>query len=1320
MGSSKNRVQDEHKSNKMVDDTELKPTKEEVGRFSEEKQMMNGTKADAEPTVEIEDGKEDKEPPKRVSLLVLYRYSTWLDILFMISGSIAAVAHGAGWPVLNIFFGDMVDEFVEYDKYLPEPGEPFPTDIPPDVIQDAKEEFNEQTRKYSIIFAYVGTAIFVVSYIQIALWSLTCERQTHRIRKEFFHAVLHQEIGWFDKHQSGELTSRLADDMERLREGMGDKVAICLQFISQFFAGFAIGFVKSWELTLVIMSMTPLLAICGAFMSKMIASFATKEQESYAKAGSIAEEVLSCVRTVFSFGGEQKEIKRYEGELQDAKDVGIKKGITTATGIGVTMLIIFSSYALAFWYGPRMVSQDKISGGDVLTVFFCVMIGSFSLGNIGPSLSTVATAMGAAHTLFEIIDKKPTIDARSTEGKRPQKMHGNITLNNVKFKYPTRPNVPVLNGVSLSVETGQTVALVGSSGCGKSTIINLIQRFYDIESGELLVDGIGVQDLNVRWLRSHIGVVSQEPVLFGCSIYENIEYGHPGVTKEEIIQAAKEANAHDFISKLPKGYNTLVGERGAQLSGGQKQRVAIARALVRNPVILLLDEATSALDSESEAVVQDALDRAQEGRTTIVIAHRLSTIRNADVIFAFQDGKVMESGNHHELMKQNGVYKQLVTLQSLTPMRTDDDDAVEKVPVEKLEPEESMDTVGSLKAVASPSKQMKRQLSSQRSRMSSMSSKMSGDGEEEEEEIEEASYKEILKLNGPEWPYIAFGAFWSGVLGITMPVFALIFSEVISTFSAEPEQMQEEARLWSCMFVALGVLTGLSNFFSISSFTYSGEYLTLRLRKKAFWTMLRQDVSFFDEPRHNTGALATRLSTDASNVKGATGIRIGSSIQSVVTLLAAVVIAFIFGWKLAFLVFAAVPLLVMSGAVQMKLLHGNKKRDSELLEDAGKIAAEGMENVRTSTSLGLEPRLYEDYCIKLLLPFLQGQRNTQLYGIAFALSQGMIFWIYAAAFRFGGYLVYKGEMAPDDVFKVVFGVAFAGVSLGQSSAFLPDFAKAKHSASLLINLFNTEPQIDNYSTQGKRPASITGDITYSGIQFEYPTRPDVRVLQGLNLKVKPGQTVALVGESGCGKSTLVSLLERFYDVAGGSITLDGNNIKEVNIGWLRANMSVVSQEPILFACSIKDNINYGVPQALNQSEVEAVAKMANIHDFIAGLPLGYDTLVGEKGTQLSGGQKQRVAIARALARNPKILLLDEATSALDTESEKVVQMALDRAMEGRTCIVIAHRLSTIQNADSIAVVRNGQVVEQGSHQELVSREGHYYTITGGQRRAAES
>nr|XP_054768939.1 ATP-dependent translocase ABCB1-like [Lytechinus pictus] len=940
-----------------------------------------------------------------------------------------------------------------------------------------------------------------------------------------------------------------------------------------------------------------------------------------------------------------------------------------------------------------------------MTVFFCVMIGGLSLGNITPSLSAITTSRGAAVILFGIIDATPEIDARSKKGVIPSKMTGNIEFKGVKFSYPTRSDVPVLKGVDLSIRKGQTIALVGSSGCGKSTIINLLLRFYDKLSGKISIDGNEITEINLRWLRENIGVVSQEPILFNCSIEINISYGRDGVTKEEIIQAAKMANAHDFISKLPKGYDTMVGERGAQLSGGQKQRVAIARALVRNPPILLLDEATSALDRESEKVVQQALDKASEGRTTIVIAHRLTTIRNADVIYAFEGGRVVEYGNHAELMKRDGVYKQLVTLQTLDGAG---------------EPSESLKE--KMASISSPSRQMSRQASRQVSRQmsrqistasSGKGSQVDEDDEKEEEEVERASYMEILKLNKPEWPYIVVGILFAAVLGIAYPVFAILFSEVVAVFSLPPDQIKEEATFWGLMFVALGGSLFVAHTMTGICFAVSGEDLTLRLRRKAFWTILRQDITYFDQPSHSTGALATRLSSDASNVKGATGVRLSTVLQSLVTMTAAMAIGFIFGWQLALLIFGCLPLLSATGAIQMKVLQGAQARDRALIEESGKIAAESIENVRTVSALSLEDRMIRNYTEKLEQPYRQGKINSQMIGLGFGVSQGMIFFVYAASFRLGGYLVSIGEMSGDDVFKVIFGVAFAGISLGRAMALLPDYAKARHSAEIMLHLFAIKPLIDNYSTQGEKPKQVEGKIEYSNLKFAYPTRSDVTILKGLNLTIKPGQTVALVGESGCGKSTLVSLLERFYDPEQGSVSVDGKSIKDLNIQWLRANMAIVSQEPTLFACSIGENIQYGVDELMTKADIERVAKMANIHDFIASLPLGYDTLVGEKGAQISGGQKQRVAIARALARNPRILLLDEATSALDTESEKVVQAALDNAMKDRTSIVIAHRLSTIQNADVIAVLREGVVVESGSHQELLKKRGHYYTLTGG-------
>lgn len=389
---------------------------------------------------------------------------------------------------------------------------------------------------------------------------------------------------------------------------------------------------------------TPVLAIAMGILAKVQSSLTENELKAYAKAGGVAEEVFSSIRTVMAFGGQHKEIDRFQENLVYARKAGIKRGMATGVGAGLVWGIIYASYALAFWYGISLIlaacDEGAYSSSDLLIVFFSVLIGAMQIGQATPYVEAFSVARGAAANIFAIIDRVPPIDSSSNEGLVPDGVEGKVSFRKVFFNYPSRPDVKILQGIDFDVSPGQTVALVGTSGCGKSTCIQLLQRFYDPLEGSVCIDGKNVKDLNLGWLREQIGMVGQEPVLFGTTIGENIRYGRDGVSQEEMERAAMMANAHSFIEKLPLKYDTLVGERGAQLSGGQKQRIAIARALVRHPRILLLDEATSALDTQSESVVQKALDKARQGRTTIIVAHRLTTIKNADRIIVIKDGVI--------------------------------------------------------------------------------------------------------------------------------------------------------------------------------------------------------------------------------------------------------------------------------------------------------------------------------------------------------------------------------------------------------------------------------------------------------------------------------------------------------------------------------------------------------------------------------------------------------------------------------------------------------------------------------------------------------
>uniref|UniRef100_A0A8D2NIA4 Bile salt export pump n=1 Tax=Zonotrichia albicollis TaxID=44394 RepID=A0A8D2NIA4_ZONAL len=1205
-----------------------------------------------------------------------FREATKRPFIEKKSENLCAIVHGVAQPAVLLVFGAMADTFIEYDIEMQELKNPNKTCVNNTIVL---LDIEQEMTKFAGYYAGIGCAILVLGYLQICFWVMSAARQIQKIRKAYFRKVMRMDIGWFDCTSVGELNTRISDDVNKINEAIADQVAIFIQRITTFVGGFLLGFVSGWKLTLVIIAVSPLLGV-GAAVAKLTG----RELKAYAKAGAVADEVLSSIRTVAAFGGEKKEVERYDKNLVFAQHWGIRKGMIMGLFSGYMWCIIFLSYALAFWYGSKLVlEEEEYSPGTLLQVFFGVLIGALNLGQASPCLEAFATGRGAATNIFETIDKKPTIDCMSEDGYKLDKVRGEIEFHNVTFNYPSRPDIKTLDNLSMVIKAGETTAFVGSSGAGKSTTIQLIQRFYDPTDGMITLDGHDIRSLNIQWLRSQIGVVEQEPVLFATTIAENIRYGRDEATMEDIIQAAKQANAYNFIMDLPQKFDTHVGEGGSQMSGGQKQRIAIARALVRNPKILLLDMATSALDNESEAIVQEALHKARLGRTAISIAHRLSAIKAADVIIGFEHGRAVERGTHEELLQRKGVYFMLVTLQSKgdTAPKREETQSKHIVFFYKIPQNESV----------------------------------------VEEDAKPVSFTRILKYNASEWPYLVLGSLAAAVNGAVNPLYALLFSQILGVFLSFLTQFLQvmvqfsNTYFWFCspflVCVSLCTVCFSSHIPQGYTFAKSGELLTRRLRKIGFQAMLGQDIGWFDDRKNSPGALTTRLATDASQVQGATGSQIGMIVNSFTNIGVAMIIAFYFSWKLSLVIMCFLPFLALSGAVQAKMLTGFASQDRKALEATGRIASEALSNIRTVAGIGKEKMFIENFEKHLDMPYKAAIKKAHVYGVCYGFAQSIVFIANSVSYRYGGYLVDAEGLHYSFVFRVISAIVTSGTALGRASSYTPNYAKAKTSAARFFQLVDRIPKISVYSEKGEKWDDFKGSIEFLNCKFTYPSRPDIQVLKGLSISVKPGQTLAFVGSSGCGKSTSVQLLERFYDPEKGSVLIDGHDSKNVNVQFLRSKIGIVSQEPVLFDCSIADNIKYGsnTKEATMEKVIEAAQK-AQLHDFVMSLPNKYETNVGAQGSQLSRGQKQRIAIARAIIRDPKILLLDEATSALDTESEKTVQAALDKAREGRTCIVIAHRLSTIQNADIIAVMSQGLVIERGTHDELMAMEGAYWKL----------
>ena len=945
-------------------------------------------------------------PAVKAGWRILYRYATTNDKLIIAVSSVCSIAAGAALPLMTVVFGQLAGRFNAF----------FAGTV-------SHSSFQHTIAHMVLYLIYIAIAEFITVYISTVGFIYTGEHISGKIRAHYLRACMRQNIGFFDKLGSGEVTTRITADTNLVQDGISEKVGLTLTATATFITAFVIGFIKSWKLTLILTStVATIVAIMGGG-STFIVKYSKRSLQSYAEGGSIAEEVISSIRNATAFGTQDKLARLYDKHLDDAEKYGYRVKLALAIMVGGMFTVIYLNYGLAFWMGSRFLVDREIGLSSILTILMSIMIGAFSLGNVAPNAQAFTTAISAAAKIFNTIDRVSPLDPTSDDGEKLKYVDGTIELKHIKHIYPSRPEVTVMDDVSLVIPAGKKTALVGASGSGKSTVVGLVERFYDPVGGQVCLDGHDVSTLNLRWLRQQISLVSQEPTLFGTTIFENVAHGLIGTRfedetgeaqRERIYQAAKMANAHEFISALPEGYETNVGERGFLLSGGQKQRIAIARAVVSDPKILLLDEATSALDTKSEGVVQAALEVAAAGRTTISIAHRLSTIKDADNIVVMTQGRIVEQGTHDELLMKQGAYYSLVEAQNIAETKDMSAEEQEKCDAEddKLIRQKTLGDDPMEYAEDPDDKNIANKLNHTASEKSQSSVALQGRRTDGQAEYPVWTLvKLIASFNQTEFHWMLIGLFFSIICGGGNPTQAVFFAKEILSLSivlvnpltgqtvpGARSELRSDVDFWSLMYLMLAIVQFIAYCAQGVAFAFCSEKLIHRVRDRAFRTMLRQDIAFFDKEENTAGALTTFLSTETTHVAGLSGVTLGTILTVLTTLIAACVLSIAIAWRLALVCISTIPILLACGFFRFWLLAQFQRRSKKAYQKSASYACEATSAIRTVASLTREYDVLKHYEDALDEQAQKSLKSILKSSLLYAASQSLMFLCVALGF----------------------------------------------------------------------------------------------------------------------------------------------------------------------------------------------------------------------------------------------------------------------------------------------------------------------------------
>ena len=1271
---------------------------------------------------------------KDVSIFMIYGHLTEkIDIFFIVLAFIGSLGAGLSMPIMAYISSDLMGDVGNTSEYH---------DDPLILIDRVENAFNTQIRRFFIF----GAISFLANFLSIAFWSLVGSRMCHRLKRQYFTTILSQEQGWFDANNAFEFATKVQAQLEQIEFGVGEKLGLVIQMLASCVISFIFAFIISWKIALVMLCVAPFIIVDVLFLVNSLRTGIIMGRKTWEKAGGLAEEMLYNIKTVTSFANFEFETRRFNEKVELCYQLDLGTVFRLAICIGILIFFLNLSFVIAVLYGRTLIGKDynenkgkDYTAGDVMCSALCTLMGIMGIGLTAPNIKVIQESCTACSDYFTLYEREPQMDYSQSIEKPPRdQIQGRIEMKNIKFIYPSDPNRRViLEGLNLTFEPGKKVALVGESGCGKSTTVNLIERLYEATDGEILIDGLDIKKYDVKYLRSLIGYVQQEPVLFNKSIRNNLIFGREEQIRQlgdldTLIQnACDESYATEFISKLPDQLDYVVGIKGSKLSGGQKQRVAIARAILHQPKILILDEATSALDTKSEKEVQRALDNiSQKNVTTVIIAHRLSTIKNADLIYAIKEGRVIEQGTHKELLAKNGYYAGLVRSQ---------------LAQDEIETKEELE-------IREKKSSLKRRNTDEEVQFQKKDDEIYID----QENVKVNPCRIVREVMREHCCILVLAIIGAAGVGASQPINGFVMAKCLNGMNSMYQTIRYDDTLFYAWFLLLiAFLQGVFNFLMIWMFTRIGVALARLYRKKILRKYLQFHMSFYDITKNSPGSLLTRLSIDTMQLNNLVFSTVGSSVQVSVTFVLGLIMGCIYEYRLCLIMFAFVPFIAIAIIIRRSVNSGSGKRGVKANVEAGGILSECVTNTKTIYSYNFQQPAVEMYMDVLEYNRRKFMKDALLAGFFVGLGQFCLFAGQACVFIAAKHYILNGDIDSEDMGLALNIVLTSAGGIGNGLAQLGDIKKAIIAFKSIYSTIDQPVLINPFrkDNEGKISAkNIKGKIELRHVYFAYPTRPEQVILKDVSFTVYPGQQDALVGYSGSGKSTIIQLLTRFYDVEDGKgeILIDDVNIKDYNLYELRKKIGLVSQEPVLFKRSVLENVRYGNLSATDEECIEA-ARQANIMKFFTKEKMhqvldvqskqqalaankkkkdekkdekkdGKDNKdpnapekegegkVGTKEDPVSGGEKQRLAIARAFLKDPTILLLDEATSALDKDSEKLVQASLDKLAANRTSIAIAHRLSTIEHCDQIFVLENGRLVEQGTHEQLMALKNKYYIL----------